>query len=97
MSLFSEKDQLMHKADKAQFAQTCLKSKVKCVDPYDHRIGNKVIDGGWLLRQVSWEKGRNWETIISDYVTYVQSIGRNASQITVAFDGYESSTKDHDH
>ena len=77
LSLFSEKTQLMHKPDKAEFAQACLKSKVKCVDPYAHRIGSKVIDDGWLLRQVSWEKGQHWKTIISGYVTFVQSICKN--------------------
>ena len=97
LSLFSEKTQLMHKPDKAEFAQACLKSKVKCVDPYAHRIGSKVIDDGWLHRQVSWEKGQHWKTIISGYVTYVQSICKNVSHTTVVFDGYESSTKDHDH
>ena len=77
LSLFSEKTQLMHKPDKAEFAQACLKSKVKCVDPYAHRIGSKVIDDGWLHRQVSWEKGQHWKTIISGYVTFVQSICKN--------------------
>ena len=50
LSLFSEKTQFMHKPDKAEFAQACLKSEVKGVVPYAHRIDSKVIDGGWLLK-----------------------------------------------
>ena len=97
LSLFSEKDQLMHEANKATFAQVCLKSKVECVEVQNYKYGCKVIDGGWLLRQRSWEKGENWEGIISGYVQFVKTMCKNAKKTIVVFDGYESSTKDHAH
>ena len=55
MSLFSEKDQLMHEGDKATFAKLCLKDKIDLTDnSQDIDIDTVVIDGGWLLRQCTW-------------------------------------------
>ena len=52
MSLFSEKDQLMHEGNKATFAKLCLKNKIDLADnSQDIDIDTVVIDGGWLLRQ----------------------------------------------
>ena len=52
MSLFSEKDQLMHEGNKATFAKLCLKNKIDLADNnQDIDIDTVVIDGGWLLRQ----------------------------------------------
>ena len=51
ISLFSEKDQLMHEGDKATFAKFCLKDKTDLTDKsQDTDIDTVVIDGGWLLR-----------------------------------------------
>ena len=50
----------MHKPDKAEFAQACLKSKVKCVDPFALRIGSKVIDDGELGEGSALEDHNFW-------------------------------------
>ena len=61
MSLFSEKDQLMHEGDKATFAKLCLKDKIDSTNnsqdidillqlmvdgSYDNANGQKEINGG---------------------------------------------------
>ena len=56
MSFFSARDQLMYEADKATFAQSLLKRNASFVDITQFNIGCLVIDGGWLLRQCTWEK-----------------------------------------
>ena len=54
-----------------------------------------ALDGGWLLHQVKWISGASVQTIVDDYITYVQS---KFSDCTVVFDGHgeEPSTKDHE-
>ena len=87
MSLFLEKDQLMHKGDKTTFAKLCLKVKVDLTDnsqdiDRSHRlcidIDTVVVDGGWLLRQRSWAKGDKLRDIIDKYCTRVKHLGRSA-------------------
>ena len=73
----------MHEADKAAFAQTCLKENVTPVDIQQNGVGHLIVDGGWFLRQHKWEKGDNWGMIISGYVQYVQSLGNHAQNIEV--------------
>ena len=97
LSLFSEKDQLMHDANKAAFAQECLKDRVEVLDSPTMKNKSYVIDGGWLLRQTSWGKSDTWKTIIERYVDLVQYLGSSSEAVSVIFDGYESSTKDHTH
>ena len=46
---------------------------------------------------VKWEQGHTWQEIADSYLSYVQYLGRYAEKITVVFDGYSSSPKDHDH
>ena len=51
MSLFSEKNQLMHEGDKATFAELCLKDNIDLTDnSQDIDIDTVVLDDGWLLR-----------------------------------------------
>ena len=98
MSLFSEKDQLMHEGDKSTFAKLCLKDKIDLTDnSQDSDIDTVVIDGGWLLRQCTWVKGYQWRDIIDKYCTRVKYLGKSANNTVVVFDGYENSTKDHTH
>ena len=97
LSLFSEKDQLMHEGNKAAFVQACLKDNVIPKDMKNVEVGCLVVDGGWLIRQSRWAKGENWADIVDGYVQFVQSLGRNARNIVVVFDGYNKSTKDHTH
>ena len=65
MSLFLEKDQLIHKGDKATFAKLCLKDKIDLtINSQDIDIDTVVIDGGWVLRQCTWAKEDKWRNII---------------------------------
>ena len=57
MSLFSEKDQVMHEGDKTTFAKLCLKDKIDLANnSKDIDTDAVVIGSGWLLRQCSWAK-----------------------------------------
>ena len=56
-----------------------------------------VIDGGWLLHNVRWEANQTWKDIAETYLRFVKAMGSQCLRITVVFDGYGSSTKDHDH
>ena len=46
---------------------------------------------------VKWKQGHTWQEIADSYLSYVQYLGRYSQKITVVFDGYSSSPKDHDH
>ena len=46
---------------------------------------------------VKWEQGQTWQEITDNYLSYVQCLGRHSQKITVVFNGYSSSPKDHDH
>ena len=64
-------------------------------------IAHRVLDGGWLLHQVKWIEGDTWLEIADRYVTFIinWSLVNNvpATQLSLFLDGYESSTKDHEH
>ena len=64
----------------------------------DHRCPAKkvVIDGGWLLHQITWPSDDTFETIGKSYVTLVKSNAKGRST-SVMFDGYAHSPKDHEH
>ena len=53
-----------------------------------------VLDSGYLLHQLIWEKESTFRDIVSKYVHYVDS---HYGQCTVVLDGYceNPSTKDH--
>lgn len=97
LSLFSNKDQKMNKANKAIFSKTSLKVLTHPLDLTDQPCSSLVVDGGWLLYMVKWEQGQTWQEIADSYLSYVQCLGRHSQKITVVFDGYSSSPKDHDH
>ena len=49
-----------------------------------------IIDGGWLLHRLQWNKGDISHKMFTSYVTYLQ---RNfKSDIAVVFDGYSNSS-----
>ena len=97
LSLFSNKDQKMNKANKAAFSKTSLKKLTVPLDLTDQPCSSLVIDRGWLLYMVKWEQGQTWQEIADSYLHYVEYLGRLSMKITVVFDGYSSSPKDHDH
>ncbi len=97
LSLFGSKDHKMIKANKALFSKTRLKALIDPLDLTKQACSCVVIDGGWLLHMVKWEQGHTWQPIAERYLSYVQCLGRYAENISVVFDGYGSSPKDHDH
>ena len=97
LSLFSNKDQKMNKANKAGFANNSLKVLTNPINLKDHPCSSLVVDGGWLLYMVKWEQGQTWQEIADSYLSYVKYLGCSCKKITVVFDGYSSSPKDHDH
>ena len=97
LSLFSNHDQKMNKANKAGFSKTSLKELTDLLDLAKQPCSTLVVDGGWLLYMVKWEQGQTWQEISNSYLSYLQRLGRNSHKIIVVFDGYNSSPKDHDH
>ena len=87
----------MNKANKAIFSKTSLKALTDPLDLTYQPCSSLVVDGGWLLYMVKWEEGQTWQEIADSYLSYVQCLGRHSQKITVVFDGYSSSPKDHDH
>ena len=53
-----------------------------------------VIDGGWLLYQCSYVSGETYVNIAKKYLRLVKDVNKD---ITVVFNGYKPSPKDHDH
>ena len=93
MSLF-DKDQKLRNPDKAALARV-LKAYVEPVE--QHPSTSLVIDGVWLLHNVRWEANLTWKDIAERYLQFVKYMGSQCLKTTVVFDGYGSSTKDHDH
>ena len=74
VSLFSEKDQLMHEGDKATFTKLCLKDKIDLTDnSQDIDIDTVVIAGRMALIRTY-----KWSDIIDKYCTRVKYLGRSA-------------------
>lgn len=54
-----------------------------------------MLDGGCLLHKIKWPKVGTYGEVVNMYVNYVNfNFGYDA---VVVFDGYASSTKDHEH
>ena len=97
LSLFSNKDQKMNKANKADFSKTSLKTLTELLDLTNQPCGTLVIDGGWLLYMVKWEQQQTWQEIANRCMNYVHHLGCCSQKIIVVFDGYSRSPKDHDY
>ena len=95
LPLFSNTDQKMNKANKADFSKTSRKALTDPLDVTNQPCSSLVIDGGWLLYIVKLEQHQTWQEIADSYLSYVQCLGRQ--KIIVVFDGYNRSPKDHDH
>lgn len=96
LSLFSNRDQKMNQANKAGFSKTSLKKLTQPLNLSSQTCSSLVVDGGWLLFMTKWEQGQTWQDIADGYLNYIQHLGSHFN-ITVVFDGYSSSPKDHDH
>jgi len=84
----------MNKANKAIFSNTGLKVLTNPVNLTDWPCSSLVVDGPHIVK---WEQGHTWQKIADSYLSYVQYLGKHAQKITVVFDGYNNSPKDHDH
>ena len=97
LSLF-DNNLFMQKANKAVLGKFLKSLTVASTRP---EIAHRVLDGGWLLHQVKWIEGDTWLEIADRYVTFIinWSLVNNvlATQLSLFLDGYESSTKDHEH
>ena len=80
----------MRHTQKSDLANTLLKDLGGEIGQH---VTRTVIDGGWLMNYVRWEKGSTYMTVINQYKSFVM---RFESPIVV-FDGYTKSTKDHEH
>ena len=96
LSLFNNKDQKMNKANKAGFSKTSLKKLTQPLDLTSQSCSSLAVDGGWLLYMTKWEQCQTWKETANSHLRYMQNLGRRW-KITVVFDGYNSSPKDHDH
>ena len=78
------KDGALRKADKSVLARELKKSLKADSTPTEPK--KYVIDGGWLLHRVKWQKGFLYSEIINQYVDYVtRHYGVN---VVIVFDGY---------
>lgn len=95
MSLFLD-TQYMRKTNKALLGNH-IKKSVQKIDTraQDIIINTTIVDGGWLLHQIHWNTGRTYGEIAKSYIGYLRSV--SSSNLVVVFDGYRSSTKDHEH
>ena len=75
LSLFSNKDQKMNKANKADFSKTSLKALTDPLGLTNQPCGTLVIDGGWLLYMVKWEQQQTWQEIANSYMNYMHQSG----------------------
>ena len=80
MSLFSEKDPLLHEGNKATLAKLGLKGKSDLTDSsQDIDADTVVIDGGWFLQQCTWANRDKWRDIVYKYCTRVKYLGRSTN------------------
>lgn len=90
LSLFDHKQQ-MRKPNKAALAKH-LKGDITATEsPASTKL---IIDGGWLLYQCSFASGESYGSITQKYLRFVKEYKKD---VTVVFDGYNPSPKDHDH
>ena len=94
MSLFNN-EHMMRKANKAALGQY-LKNVVDCTVKFSNPSSPLIIDGGWLLYQVTSFTGfETYGDIANEYLKLVPKPKQR--KVIVVFDGYARSTKDHEH
>ena len=96
MSLFNN-EQMMRKANKAALGLgQYLKNVVDCNVTSSKSSSPSIIDGGWLLYQVTSFTGfETYGDIANAYLRLVPKPEQR--KVIVVFDGYARSTKDHEH
>lgn len=98
-TLFEQK-YVMREADKPLLADSIWnmlppEQQLQSLDPTPEGAVY-VVDGGWLMHRVEWNKREKYEQILSRYVGYVI---KNFGKAVVVFDGYPDTptTKDSTH
>lgn len=92
-SLF--KDGFMRKPNKALLGKALTKdSSTAIASTTTTEITKYVLDDGVQLHRVYWNIPSAFADVIQQYCHYVN---KKYGSVTVVFDGYESSTKDHEH
>ena len=69
LSLFSNKDQKMNKANKSGFSNTSLKRLTDPLNLTDQPCSSLLVDSGWLLYMVKWRQGQTWQEIADSYTS----------------------------
>ena len=93
VSLFNN-EQMMRKANKAALGQY-LKNVVDCTVTFSNPSSPLIIDGGWLLYQMTSCTG--FETYGDTGNEYLKLVPKpEQRKVIVVFDGYARSTKDHE-
>ena len=93
-SLFNDQH-FMREAHKSKLGKH-LKDKAGPMEADMANMDAVVVDGGWFIHQLKWEKGKSFTDIANSYVDYLKHLVRNRECIVV-FDGYNNSPKDHEH
>lgn len=97
MSLFTEEG-FLRANNKADLSNHLTKGYQVPGADVDKKKWDIVIDGGGLIHNVTWNADSRIVDILSQYVTYIDVNYRPyCTSLTVVFDGYSQSTKDHCH
>ncbi|GBN01761.1 hypothetical protein AVEN_224472-1 [Araneus ventricosus] len=75
----------MRKGTKSSLFSAFTRTKIDAVQGKNNFV---VVDGGYLLQKVVWQRNMNFGDIAKSYLTYLQT--HYGSNITIVFDGYPS-------
>ena len=93
-SLF-DNEQFMRKASKYKLGQN-LKNRVTSRDMDNNRNSGVVVDGVWLIHQMTWQAGNIFSEIAQAYIDFLKRLACGIKCFKI-FDGYNNSPKDHEH
>ena len=90
-----DNEKFMRKARKYKLGQN-LKNRVTSRDMDNNRNCGVVVDGGWLIRQITWQAGKLFSEIAQAYSDFLKCLACGRKFIII-IDGYNNSPKDHEH
>ena len=88
------KDGFMRKPNKASLGKALAKNSCTTHSALAEK-SKYVLDGGALLHRVTWNIPSTYNDVIKQYCLYIER--KYGKDTLVVFDGYNSSTKDHEH
>ena len=71
-SLF-DNEKFMRKASKYKLGQN-LKNRVTSRDMDNNRNSGVVVDGGWLINQITWQAGKLFSEIAQAYIDFLKRL-----------------------